>query len=285
MKITLFGTRGSLANAGPDTVRYGGNTACVEVRGNDGAVLILDAGTGIRSVGERLAGDVRRVDLLLTHLHMDHIQGLGFFKPLYTPDLDVHIWGPPSTTMDMRHRLSRYLSPPLFPVRIRDLPCRLTLHDITRERFHIGGFEIMADMVCHPGPTVAYRLTEGGVSFTYMPDHEPALATGALPNDPDWTSGFALAAGADLLIHDTQYRDDEYDEHVGWGHSSVSQALNFARATGVAHLVTFHHDPAHDDDALDRMFAQARNGDALPFALTAGTEGAVFDLPAVAGGA
>ena len=155
MKVTLCGTRGSLANAGPDTVRYGGNTACVEVRGDDGAVLVLDAGTGIRSVGERLAGACQRVDLLLTHLHMDHIQGLGFFKPLYTPDLDVHIWGPPSTTMDMRQRLTRYLSPPLFPVRIRDLPCR---SDAARRRARASSrsadFEIMADMVCHPGPTV-----------------------------------------------------------------------------------------------------------------------------------
>jgi phosphoribosyl 1,2-cyclic phosphodiesterase len=285
VKVTLCGTRGSLANAGPGTVRYGGNTACVEVHGEDGAVLILDAGTGIRGVGERLAGNVSRVDLLLTHLHMDHIQGLGFFKPLYTPDLDVHIWGPPSTTLDMRQRLARYLSPPLFPVRIRDLPARLTLHDVARERFRIGAFEILADMVCHPGPTVAYRISEGGVTFTYMPDHEPALATGKIPKDPDWTSGFALAAGADLLVHDAQYTDDEYGEHVGWGHSSIGQAFDFARATGVRHLVTFHHDPSHDDAALDRIFDEACERGALPFKLTPGTEGATFDLVPAASGA
>ena len=277
MKVTLCGTRGSLANAGPDTVRYGGNTACVEVCGEDGTVLVLDAGTGIRGLGERLAG-AARIDLLLTHLHMDHIQGLGFFKPLFTPDMDVHIWGPPSTTLDMWHRLARYLSPPLFPVRIRDLPCRLTLHDVARERFAIGGFEIMADLVCHPGPTVGYRISERGVSLTYIPDHEPALATGHVPTDSDWTSGFALADQAAVLIHDAQYSDAEYEEHAGWGHSSVSQSIDFARFAHVGELVTFHHDPSHDDAALDRIFDQARAGNVLPFKFTPGTEGAAFEV-------
>src|SRR6476660_2971635 len=118
MKVTLRGTRGSMANAGPDTVRYGGNTSCVEVRGDEGTVLVLDAGTGILGLGDALPY-APRIDILLTHLHMDHIQGLGFFKPLFRPDVEVHIWGPPSVTLSMRERLARYLSPPLFPVRIR----------------------------------------------------------------------------------------------------------------------------------------------------------------------
>ena len=181
MKVTLRGTRGSMANAGPNTVRYGGNTSCVEVRGHDGTVVVLDAGTGILALGEALVG-APRIDVLLTHLHMDHIQGLGFFKPLFCQDVEVHIWGPPSVTLDMRERLARYLSPPLFPVRIRDLPCRLELHDVARDRFSIGAFDIMADLVCHPGPTVGYRITEGGVTFTYLPDHEPALATRQRPH-------------------------------------------------------------------------------------------------------
>jgi phosphoribosyl 1,2-cyclic phosphodiesterase len=284
VKVMLRGTRGSLANAGPDTVRYGGNTACVEVRGEDSTVLVLDAGTGIRGLGDKLVG-MRRVDVLLTHLHLDHIQGLGFFKPLFSRDTDVHIWGPPSITLDMRARLTRYLSPPLFPVRIRDLESPPILHDVARERFTIGGFEIVADLVCHPGPTVGYRIIEDGVSLTYIPDHEPALATGKIPTDPDWTSGFALAADTDLLIHDAQYDDAEYDEHVGWGHSSVCHSLDFARFAGARALVTFHHDPSHDDAALDRIFDDARADKHLPFTLTAGTEGAVFDLRAGAVGA
>ena len=122
MRVTLWGTRGSLAAPGPETVRYGGNTSCVEVRCADGTRLILDAGTGIRRLGGRIGPEAGRVDLLLTHLHMDHLQGLGFFRPLDEPGQEVHIWGPPSTTLDLRARLSRYLSPPLFPIRLRELP-------------------------------------------------------------------------------------------------------------------------------------------------------------------
>jgi phosphoribosyl 1,2-cyclic phosphodiesterase len=277
VRVTLWGTRGSVAAPGPETVRYGGNTSCVEVRGADGTLLVLDAGTGIRRLGGRV-GPEMRVDLLLSHLHMDHIQGLGFFRPLDEPGQDVHVWGPPSTTLDLRARLSRYLSPPLFPVRVRDLPCRLTLHDVPLERFAIGGLTVTAALVCHPGPTVGYRITDGTVSCAYLPDHEPALGARHFPGAPDWTSGFDLAAGADLLIHDAQYSDAEYPQRVGWGHSSITHALRFAEATGVERLVTFHHDPGNDDRALDRLVDEARSAFDVPFQLIPGTEGLSFDL-------
>ncbi len=159
MKATFWGTRGSLASAGPETARYGGNTACVEVRGDDGTVLVLDAGSGIRRLGDRLDG-MRRIDVLLTHLHMDHIQGLGFFAPLFRPDLDIHIWGPPALSGDLRSRLGRYLSPPLFPVRVRDLHTT-TFHDAPFSPVAIGGLTVVADMVIHPGPTLGYRIARG----------------------------------------------------------------------------------------------------------------------------
>jgi ribonuclease BN (tRNA processing enzyme) len=169
MKVTLWGTRGSLAAPGPETMRYGGNTSCVEVRGADGTQLILDSGTGIRRLGETIEPGGKRIDLLLTHLHMDHIQGLGFFDPLFEPGLEAHIWGPSSSTLDLGGRLARYLSPPLFPVYLCNLPCRLTLHDVVSlRRFRIGGLEIEADLVCHPGPTVGYRISEGDASFVYL---------------------------------------------------------------------------------------------------------------------
>jgi phosphoribosyl 1,2-cyclic phosphodiesterase len=158
MRVTLWGTRGSLASPGPDTDHYGGNTACVEVAGRDGTVIILDAGTGIRRLGTQLVRSARRVDVLLTHLHMDHIQGLAFFAPLYNPQIEVHIWGPASTTLDLRARLTRYLSPPLFPVALQEIPGEPILHEVPCDTFTIGEFKISSSLVCHPGPTVGYRI-------------------------------------------------------------------------------------------------------------------------------
>jgi phosphoribosyl 1,2-cyclic phosphodiesterase len=278
MKVTLWGTRGSLAAPGPQTARYGGNTACVEVRGSGGGLLVLDAGTGIRPLGVTVGPETSRVDVMLTHLHMDHIQGLGFFGPLYTPDLEVHVWGPPSTTLHLRERLARYLSPPLFPVRIRDLPCNLTLHDVPLGPFEIGEFTLRADLVCHPDPTVGYRISNGGAAMAYLADHEPALGARSFPEQAEWTSGFKLATGAALLIHDAQYTDSEYVEHVGWGHSSISHTLAFAEMAGVGRLVTFHHDPQHDDAMIDGLIDEVRAAGSRQFELTGGTEGASFEV-------
>jgi phosphoribosyl 1,2-cyclic phosphodiesterase len=256
VKVTFWGTRGSIASAGPGTQRYGGNTSCVQVLGDDGTCVILDAGTGIRALGRELPRDVRRVDVLLTHLHMDHIQGLGFFEPLFRPGIDAHVWGPPSATLDLRGRLSRYLSPPLFPVRLRDLASRLELHNAPDEPTVIGGVEVTSDTVIHPGPTVGYRISDGRSTMAYVPDHEPALGAGEFPIQPSWTSGHALASGVDVLVHDTQYFPDERASRIGWGHSSTTEAAAFARSAGVRRLVAFHHDPAHDDDTLDGLVSE-----------------------------
>jgi phosphoribosyl 1,2-cyclic phosphodiesterase len=248
------------------------------VRSARGSLLVLDAGTGIRPLGSAIAGETNRIDVLLTHLHMDHIQGLGFFAPLYVTDLDVHIWGPPSTTLHLRERLGRYLSPPLFPVQLRDLPCRLTLHDLHLGRFEISDLEVTTDLICHPGPTVGYRITEGAASIAYLADHEPALGVKEFPGPASWTSGYELAEGADLLIHDTQYTESEYETHVGWGHSSLAQAMAFAALANVKRMVTFHHDPGHDDATLSRLSHDARKRGDLPFALVDGLERATFEL-------
>jgi phosphoribosyl 1,2-cyclic phosphodiesterase len=256
MKVTLWGTRGSQASPGPDTVRYGGNTACVEVEVVPDARVILDAGTGLRLAGNALPEAVRRVDLLLTHLHMDHIQGLGFFAPLFRDDFEVHLWGPGSSTADLRSRLTRYMSPPLFPVRLPELPCNLHVHDLTEEPIDVPGVTVTAALVCHPGPTVGFRLEGASGSLAYLPDHEPVLACRRFAASPEWCSGLEIAAGVDLLIHDAQYTPDEYAERVGWGHSTLDDALAFARLARVGQLVAFHHDPAHDDDMLDDLFAR-----------------------------
>ncbi len=278
MKVTLWGTRGSVAAPGPETARYGGNTACVEVVGHDGTVLVLDAGTGIRRLGNMLPGSLRRVDILLTHLHMDHIQGMGFFRPLRTRGVETHIWGPASTTLRLRTRLTRYLSPPLFPVHLRDLECTLMLHEVPCGDFEIGEFQISSALVCHPDPTVGYRIVSNGAALAYLPDHEPALGVLNFPIGADWTSGHALAAGVDLLIHDAQYTPAEYEARVGWGHSSVQHALEFAALCGVKQLVPFHHDPAHSDDDLDRLMTETIRSMNPSFVVTPGMEGGTFGL-------
>ena len=261
MIVRLWGTRGSIASPGPETVRYGGNTACVEVRTDD-ALLVLDAGTGIRRLGSTLREYQGRIDLLLTHLHLDHLQGIGFFEPCFRPEIELHIWGPPSTTLNLHERLSRYLSPPLFPVLLRDLGSRVSLHDVPNAPFSIGSVTISGEAVIHPGPTLGYRITSGGRTLAYLPDHEPALGAPLFPMSPEWTSGHRLADGADLLIHDAQYTEAEYASRVGWGHSSLDQTWAFARQAGVRRLVTFHHDPGHGDDQLDDLVAdlQSRDG-------------------------
>ena len=273
MKAKLWGTRGSLASAGPDTVRYGGDTAAVEVHGPGSEILVLDAGSGIRPIGDQLPAGTTRLDILLTHLHMDHIQGLGFFAPLFAPAVDVHIWGPGSTTLSLGKRLTRYLSPPLFPVLLRDLPT-VILHEIhPPATFEIGRLSVLADLIIHPGPTLGYRIESPDCVLAYLPDHEPALGVSNFPDRPGWTSGFDLAQGADVLIHDAQYTDDEYKDRIGWGHSTFKHALDFAGLAGVKRLVTFHHDPGHTDEMLDGVLEAIRERGDLGFELIAGRAG------------
>jgi ribonuclease BN (tRNA processing enzyme) len=209
---------------------------------------------------------------------MDHIQGLGFFEPLNRPGQEVHIWGPPSTTLGLGPRLTRYLSPPLFPVRLRDLPCRLSLHDVPLGGFQIGSMEITAGLVLHPGPTVGYRITENGASLAYLPDHEPALGSHHFPGESQWTSGFELAKDVDVLIHDAQYTAEEYCVHVGWGHSTLAQAIAFAAQTGAKRLVPFHHDPGHSDQLLDRLFDEGKRRLKPTLKLVPAREGVSFRL-------
>jgi phosphoribosyl 1,2-cyclic phosphodiesterase len=277
VQVRLWGTRGSVASPGPDTVRYGGNTACVEVR-TASALLVLDAGTGIRSLGISLRDYHGRIDLLLSHLHLDHVQGIGFFEPAFRPDLELHIWGPPATTESLRERLARYLSPPLFPLRLRELNPSVELHELPEEPITIGDATVRAEAIIHPGSTVGFRISDGTSTLAYLSDHEPALGAPRFPMGPEWTSGHGLAAGADLLIHDAQYTPAEYADRVGWGHSSIEHTWAFAKQSGVRRLVTFHHDPGHSDDELDALVAdlQSRDGPAV----IGGTEGLELSLGA-----
>lgn len=259
MRARIFGCRGSLAAPGRRTVRYGGNTSCVEVKLSDGSIVVLDAGTGIRELGLEMASSCPpRIDILLTHLHLDHLEGLGFFAPMFNPDVEMHIWGPPSPLVPLRDRVARLLSPPLFPVELADIPSGPVFHDAPSEEWTIGSATLTARPVKHPGPAVGYRLEEDGRTLAYIPDHEPALGSDLATMQPDWISGYALADRVDVLLHDAQYTPEEYDARVGWGHSSLEHVVDFALIAKVKRLVMFHHDPLHSDEKLERMLAFAR---------------------------
>jgi phosphoribosyl 1,2-cyclic phosphodiesterase len=259
MRARVWGCRGSVAAPGPDTVRYGGNTSCVEVQLASGHTIVLDAGTGMRPLGVSMQDDMPvGLHVMLTHLHMDHLQGLGFFRPLFVPDMEIDVWGPASPVQHLAERIAMYLSPPLFPVSLDDLRSKLTFHDAPEGAITIGSATVRAAKVTHQGPTLGYRIEEAGRVLVYVPDHEPAPGSSLHDVPADWMSGNDIAHGADVLFHDAQYRDHEYGAHVGWGHSSIAQAMDFANKADVARVVLFHHDPYHTDDDLEELLKEAR---------------------------
>jgi ribonuclease BN (tRNA processing enzyme) len=178
----------------------------------------------------------------------------------------------------LRERMRRAVSPPLFPLDFRDVPARVAFHDLPGEPWRGEGISLFADLVLHPGPTLGFRLETGSSSLAYLPDHEPALA-GIAGRSPDWISGGALAAGADLVLHDAQFLDEEYDARIGWGHSSVDDAVAFCNAVDARRLVLFHHEPERSDHALELLQDRARaltGDDQLPPMLA--REGMVIEL-------
>jgi len=277
MKISLRGVRGSIPTTGADTSYFGGNTSCVVVTEGQW-MLVLDGGSGMQRVVIPDAS-IKRVDILLTHLHLDHIQGLGYFGPLFDPSMEVHIWAPSSATQSLHSRLSRYLSPPLFPVLIRDLPAQLTLHDIANSSFEIGPFKVESRYVIHPGPTVGFRIKSGNSVFAYIPDHEPALGASGMPTDVRWLSGADIVENADLLLHDAQYSREEYAQKNGWGHSSMDDTIHLAGLAGVKRLLLSHHDPMHTDEKLKALFSDVNSKYPHEFTYELAREGMEIVLP------
>jgi phosphoribosyl 1,2-cyclic phosphodiesterase len=269
---------------GPHMNRYGGNTSCVQMTLASGEELILDAGTGIRTLGLDLAGR-QRINILLTHLHLDHIQGLMFFPPCFRPEAQITIWGPASPEASLEDRVARYISAPLSPVEVRELPCSVAFRDTPPTEWELGGATIRAEAVTHRGPTLGYRISDGDTTVAYIPDHEPALGAPLEGLEPEWISGFDLARDADLLIHDCQYTDEEYPAHIGWGHSALNDTLTFARRVEARSLLLFHHDPLHSDEFLDEFHVSAQRrweelgGD--PNKIRMGIEGTEVAIPSV----
>ena len=283
MRVRIWGARGSIPAPGPDTARYGGNTSCVQVTLSDGNIVVLDAGSGIRDLGPTCA-EAEQINILLTHLHLDHIQGLLFFAPFFRPGVEIVIWGPPVPGRSLRDRIARYLSAPLSPVEIRSLPAKVSFRKCPADEWEIGSARIRAAPVNHRGPTLGFRISESDTSLCYLPDHEPALAAPLDAVEPDWISGFALAERCSLLLHDCQYADDEYPERIGWGHSRMADALLFARRSEAERVLLFHHDPLHTDGQLDLLERRAdEDWEGLggsTGAIAMAVEGEEFDLRA-----
>jgi phosphoribosyl 1,2-cyclic phosphodiesterase len=272
MQIRFWGVRGSIASPGPDTVRAGGNTSCVEVIAGD-TRLVLDAGTGLRRLGSALSS-TGAVDatVLLSHLHWDHIQGIPFFTPLYSPETRLHFVGGAGSE-PLRDSLKRQMSAPNFPVALDDVPAKLAFTEVRdKERFVVGEARVVAAKANHPDAVHAYRIEHGGRSIVYATDTEHYACV-----DQRLVS---LARDADVLIYDAQYLPEEYSgevgmSRVGWGHSTYEAGIALARAAGARRLVLFHHDPTRTDDGVDEIEARARK--TFPDAIAA-REGLVLEL-------
>ncbi len=258
MRVKIWGARGSIPAPGPETMRYGGNTSCVELTLSDGSTLILDAGTGIRNLGLALGGIRESLNILLTHLHLDHIQGLMFFAPAFKHQCDITVWGPAEEGASLCERIARYISAPLAPLDVRDMPFTFKETNAGAE-WKIGSATVRAGSVNHRGTTFGFRIDDGGTSLCYIPDHEPGVGTPLCELDDEWVPALELARDATVLIHDCQYTDEEYRDHIGWGHSPVGDALEFARRARAQRVLLFHHDPMHSDDFLDAIAGQAES--------------------------
>ncbi len=277
MKIRFWGVRGSIPAPGPDTIHYGGNTACVSIHTAAGGLVVVDMGTGLMHLGNQLmAGPfgqgAGRAAILLSHTHWDHIQGLPFFLPAYNPKNEIRVLGYEGARAGLGSILAGQMETPFFPVSLRDLPSNITIEELREMDFMVGQVQVLARFANHPGICAGYRLNTSGGSIAFFPDNEPYELLKAALADRDQSNLeeariFAKAERAklveflresDVLIIDTQYTDDEYQDHIGWGHGSLSRVVSLALDAQVRKLVMFHHDPSHNDDKIDEMLEGAR---------------------------
>ncbi len=264
-RVQFWGTRGSIPSPGSQTVRYGGNTPCVEVRTKDGWLIILDAGTGIRELGrsliQRANGAPIEGDIFLTHAHWDHIQGLPFFGPIFQRGNHFTIWGSKSLETSIDRVVRDQMSPVVFPVTFEQLDAAIDFRELLEERCQGNGYEVSAMRVRHPGGALGYRFTERNAkrrALVYISDNELS-ATATYDSPESWRSDLVtFVRGARVLIHDTMYTIEEYDHHRGWGHSTYRDAVELALEAEVETLVLFHHKPERHDDEVDQRADECR---------------------------
>lgn len=257
--VRFFGVRGSTPCCSPEVHRYGGNTSCVVIEAPGSRPILLDLGTGCRLYGESLApsdGAPFRAAALVSHLHWDHVQGLPFFGPALRAGSEIEIYAPPpGCGMTLVEAIDSCIRPPFFPVTVAELPGAVRVSEAEPGRtFAVDTVSVTTRTVPHVGPTAGFRLEWRGVSVAYIPDHQQPGAGATRVDD----EVLALAAGADLLIHDAQYTPEEFEQKATWGHSTVAYAVEVARQAGVRTLALFHHDPLHDDATVDRLLGAAR---------------------------
>ena len=265
MQVRFWGTRGSIATPGPGTLRYGGNTACLEVRSAAGTLIVIDCGTGACGLGRSLlataAGQAVRGHILISHTHWDHIQGLPFFTPAFQSGNHFRLFGAPTLLQSLEVVLRQQMSPVVFPVAFDDLHARIEFRELTGYRAVQNGIEINAISVRHPGGALGFRLSPSGASgrcVVFIPDNELDQFGDSAPGAPTREELIRFAHGAKVLIHDAMYTGAEYMDHRGWGHSSYRDAVDFAIAAEVQALVLFHHEPDRSDDALETQLAMVR---------------------------
>jgi phosphoribosyl 1,2-cyclic phosphodiesterase/DNA-binding response OmpR family regulator len=281
MRIRFWGTRGSIATPGPNTSRYGGNTSCIEVRSARGTLVVIDCGTGGRSLAQKLMADDggRRGSILISHTHWDHIQGIPFFDPLYVPGNEWHVYGPKGLRESVHEALAGQMEYTYFPVPLDGCAANIHYHDLIEGSFAIDDISVSARYLNHPALTLGYRLQVDGATLVYACDHEPysralGLGDGGIVGQDLEHAEFVR--GADLLIHDGQYTAQEYPTKIGWGHSPVEYVVKLAELASVKRLALTHHDPRRDDNAIDRLIASMRQTSSLD--IFAASEGQVVAL-------
>jgi len=277
VKIKIWGCRGSIPSPGRDTSVYGGNTTCVEVRLGDGSPVIIDAGTGIRALGNALLKEknLTRLHLLLTHAHWDHLQGFPFFLPAYREDCSIVVGGGPLARNSLQSFLAHQMAPPYFPVPFEQLKATFHFMSENGKSFSIGDGKITPIALKHPNGGYGYKFVEGDKTFVFLTDNELGFDhPGGLP-DSEYVK---ICRNADLLLHDGQFTVEEYRNTRGWGHSTFPAATDLAIAAEVKHFGIFHHDPRHLDLDLDRHIERcieriaARDSDVLCFGTKEGME-------------